>query len=194
MKSPIVRWLLALNILLLCGVLLTFLGQRHRQQQARQAQRMLADKMVQKGLQNDDATPDERAQLDVISQNVVNRRTLTDDQFSFLITELSKPNSKGVATGSHLYAALTLNSIRVPLSASQRAMLSNRLVSLLQAPDPTDGSVFTLTEMHKLEACRLLALFNMREAIPQIVPLLDDPKPQVRNDAKQALKKLGYSV
>ena len=73
-------------------------------------------------------------------------------------------------------------------------MLTNRLVPLLQIPDPTNSSVFTLNEMHKLEACRLLALFNIREAIPQLVPLLDDPKPQVRNDAKQALLKLGYST
>lgn len=194
MKSPIVRWLIALNILVLCGVLLAFFVQRHYQQQARQTERIMADRMVQRGLENDDATSAERAQLDVISHNVVKRRTLTDDQFSFLITQLSKANSKGVATGSHLYASLTLNSIRVPLSASQRAMLTNRLVPLLQIPDPTNSSVFTLNEMHKLEACRLLALFNIREAIPQLVPLLDDPKPQVRNDAKQALLKLGYST
>lgn len=194
MKSPIVRWLIALNILVLCGVLLAFFVQRHYQQQARQTERIMADRMVQRGLENDDATSAERAQLDVISHNVVKRRTLTDDQFSFLITQLSKANSKEVATGSHLYASLTLNSIRVPLSASQRAMLTNRLVPLLQIPDPTNSSVFTLNEMHKLEACRLLALFNIREAIPQLVPLLDDPKPQVRNDAKQALLKLGYST
>lgn len=108
MKSPIVRWLIALNILVLCGVLLAFFGQWHRQQQARQAQRMLADKMVQRSLQNDDATPAERAQLKVINESVVEGRPLTDDQFSFLMTQASKQNSKGTATVSQMTAAAIL--------------------------------------------------------------------------------------
>ena len=159
---------------------------------------MLADKMVQRGQQNDDATPEERARLNVINESVVEGQPLTDDQFSFLMTQASKQNSKGTATVSQMTATAILEimhyKMKAPLSASRRAMLTNRLVSLLQIPDPTDGSVFTPTELRKLEACHLLAQFDIREAIPQIVPLLDDPKPQVRLNAKQALKKMGYST
>jgi hypothetical protein len=193
MKSPLVRWLLALNILILCGVLFAFFGQRHRHQQA---QRTLADKMVQKGWQG--VAPTERAQLDGINESVVKGRSLTDDQFSFLMTEASSLDTKKTATVCQMTADAILEimhyKMKAPLSASQKAMFSNRLVSLLQVPDPTDNSVFTMTEMHKLEACHLLALYDVREAIPQIVPLLDDPKAKVRNDAKQALKQLGYST
>ena len=196
MKSPIVRWLLALNILVLCGVLFAFFVQRHHQEQARQTQRLLADKMVQKGWQN--VAPAERAQLDEIQESVNKGRALTDDQFSFLMTEASNSDTKRAATVSQMTADAILEimhyKMKAPLSASQRAMFSNCLVSLLQVPDPTDNSVFTLTEMHKLEACHLLALYDVREAVPQIVPLLDDPKAKVRNDAKQALKKLGYNA
>lgn len=191
MKSPIVRWLITLNILVLCGVTLAFFVQQHRQQKT---QRMLADKIVQQGLQHDDATPDERAQLDVICKSVQKRQALTDDQFSFLLTETSKPNSKGAATASHIYAVMIFDLMKAPLLASQKTILCNRLVPLLQIPDPTVSSGITLTQMHKMEACQLLAHFGVREAIPQIVPLLDDPKPQVRVDAKRALKKLGYNA
>lgn len=198
MKSPLVRWLLALNALVLCGVLLASFVQRHHQQQAQQTRRLLADKMVQRSLKNDDATPIESAQLGVIGKSVDEGRALTDDQFSFLMAQASKPNSKEISTLSQMTALAILElmhyKMKAPLPASQQAMFSNRLVSLLQVPDPTDSSVFTLTEMHKLEACHLLALYDVREAIPQIVPLLDDPKARVRNDAKQALKKLGYST
>lgn len=198
MKSPIVRWLTALNVIVLCGVLLAFFVQRHHQQQAQQTRRLLADKMVQRSLKNDDATPTERAQLDVVGKSVDEGRTLTDDQFSLLMAQATKPNSKGISTLSQMTSLAILEfmhyKMKEPLPASQQAMFSDRLVSLLQVPDPTDNSVFTLTEMHKLEACHLLALYNVREAIPQIVPLLDDPKPKVRLDAKRALKQLGYSI
>ncbi len=196
MKSPLVRWLLALNILVLCGVLLAFFSQKHHQQQAQQALRARADRVVQAAWKDDDATLDERARLHVISESIQREQPLTDGQLSLLLTEMSKPNERGSLSVSSLSAAMGLEAmhyrVKAPLSPSQRAIFSNRLVSLLQVPDATDNSVFTLTEMHKLQACHLLALYDVREAIPQIVPLLDDPKAKVRNDAKQALMKLGY--
>lgn len=196
MKSPIVRWLIALNSLVLCALLFAFLGQRHHQQQARQTERVKADRMVQRGWQS--VAPSEHAQLNAIQESVNKGQTLTDDQFSFLMTEASDPDTKRAIGVGHLSAVMALElmhyKMKEPLPASQKAMFSSRLVPLLQVPDPTDNSVFTVAEMHKLEACHLLALYDVREAIPQIVPLLDDPKAKVRNDAKQALKKLGYST
>ncbi len=194
MKSPLVRWLIALNLLVLCGALVAFFGQQHHQQQVQQARQAQINQMVRAGWKNDDATPGEQARLQTASQAVQTEGRLTDDQFSFLLTQVSKPNTKGVASGSHLAAVMTLDNIKAPLPASQKAILYNRLLPLLQIPDPTVGSGITLTQMHKLEACDLLAKFDVREAVPQIVPLLDDPKPQVRINAKRTLKKLGYST
>jgi len=41
-------------------------------------------------------------------------------------------------------------------------------------------------------ALRTLAGLSAKEAIPFILPLLNDPKPEVREDAKTILKKWGY--
>jgi len=41
-------------------------------------------------------------------------------------------------------------------------------------------------------AVRSMAHLEAKEAIPQILPLLNDPHPEVRKDAKEALEKLGY--
>ena len=191
MKSPTVRWLTALNILVLCGLLFAFFGQRHQQQQAL---RVEVDQMARSAWVNDDATQDEQTRLKDISESVQKGQALTDDQFSLLLKETSKPNKEGLANVSHLTAVLCLGTMKTPLPPSQRAILYNRLVPLLAIPDPTVTSGITLTQMHKLEACDLLARFDVREAIPQIVPLLDDPKPQVQVVAKRALKKLGYST
>ncbi len=84
--------------------------------------------------------------------------------------------------------------IKRPLPQSQKVIVYQRLVPVLTTPDAAISSESTLTQMHKSDACDLLAQFDVRDAVPQIVPLLDDPNPQVRNDAKAALKKLGYNT
>jgi len=43
-------------------------------------------------------------------------------------------------------------------------------------------------------AVTALARLNARETVFQILPLLNDPKPEVREDARKALEKLGYQV
>lgn len=194
MKSPIVRWLIALNILVLSSVLFALFNQRHHQHQAQQAFRTRADRMAQAAWKSDDATSDERARLHIISESVQRRQALTDDQISLLLTEISKPNARGVANVSHLTAMMCLDAMRTPLSSSQRSLLYTRLVPLLAIPDPTVSSGITLTQMHKMEACDMLAHFGVREAIPQIVPLLNDPKQQVQVVAKRALKNLEHST
>jgi len=194
MKASVIRWLAVFNILVLCCGILAFFMQRHRQQQAHQAQQTLTDRIVQEGIKNDDATPDQRAQLDEISKNVRQGQAPTDDQFSFLLMEVGKQNDRGIGTASHLYATMILDHIKAPLPTSQKVVLYNRMTPLLQIKDPTVSSGITLAQMHKLEACDLLARYDVRAAIPQIVPLLDDPKPQIRVNAKRALKRLGYSI
>jgi len=39
-----------------------------------------------------------------------------------------------------------------------------------------------------------MAWLGVKEAIPQILPLLNDPQPEVREAAKWTLQKLGYQV
>lgn len=43
-------------------------------------------------------------------------------------------------------------------------------------------------------ALRTLAGLSAKEAVPFILPLLNDPKPEVRKDAIAVLKRLGYRV
>lgn len=43
-------------------------------------------------------------------------------------------------------------------------------------------------------AMRVLATQGAKECIPQILPLLNDPQPEVREEAKKTLQKLGYQV
>jgi len=43
-------------------------------------------------------------------------------------------------------------------------------------------------------AIRSIAWLGVKEAIPQILPLLNDPQPEVREAAKWTLQKLGYQV
>lgn len=43
-------------------------------------------------------------------------------------------------------------------------------------------------------ALRTLAGLSAKEAVPSILPLLDDPQPEVREDALAVLKRLGYRV
>lgn len=41
---------------------------------------------------------------------------------------------------------------------------------------------------------KALVRLKKREAVPLIIPLLNDPQPEVRNEVKKALQKLGYQV
>ena len=43
-------------------------------------------------------------------------------------------------------------------------------------------------------ALRVLAAQGAKEHVPQILPLLNDPQPEVREEAKKTLRKLGYQV
>ncbi|MFN3422435.1 MAG: HEAT repeat domain-containing protein, partial [Armatimonadota bacterium] len=43
-------------------------------------------------------------------------------------------------------------------------------------------------------ALRTLAGLSAKEAIPFILPLLNDPQPEVRKDAIAVLKKFGYRM
>ncbi len=194
MKNPVVRWLAALNILILCGVAV-FVGCRHYQQQHQQQNnRAEADALVREVEKNDKTPLAERAQLREISNEVGTKRLVTDRHFAFLLAELNKPCPKGDATFDHLAVILIMKLIKQPLPPSQKAILYQELAPVLAQPDLTASSGITMTQMRELEACDLLAKFDVREAAPQILPLLNDPKPQIRNNAKRALKKLGYSV
>ncbi len=46
----------------------------------------------------------------------------------------------------------------------------------------------------RVYALRLLARQNAKEAVSHILPLLNDPRPEVRQEAKKTLQKLGYQV
>jgi hypothetical protein len=43
-------------------------------------------------------------------------------------------------------------------------------------------------------ALRVLAAQQAKECVPQILPLLNDPQPETREQAKKTLRKLGYKV
>jgi len=43
-------------------------------------------------------------------------------------------------------------------------------------------------------ALRVLAAQQAKEFVPQILPLLNDPQPEVRQEAKKTLQQLGYKV
>jgi len=43
-------------------------------------------------------------------------------------------------------------------------------------------------------ALRVLAAQGAKEHVPQILPLLNDPQPEVREEVKKTLRKLGYQV
>ncbi len=194
MKNPIIRILLAINALALCGLLI-FNVQRHSHLQMRKQQEQAnADAMVRKADQNDKTPAPEKARLRQISDQIQTNKSVTNDQLAFLLDEAIKPNASGEATVSDLTANISTAYLRRPLPQSQKALLYQKLVPVLAIPDATVSSGITLTQMHKTDACDLLARFDVREAVPQIVPLLDDPNPLVRNYAKAALKKLGYNT
>ncbi len=194
MKNPIVRWLATLNILILCCLFVFFVSRFHQKQHQQENKRAEADALVREVEKNDKTPEAEKMQLQTISDEVRMRRVVTDDHFAFLLAEMNKPSPQGDATLDHLEVILIMKSIRQPLPVSQKAILYQELTSVLAQPDLTASSGITMTQMRELEACDLLARFDVREAAPQILPLLNDPKPQIRNDAKRALKKLGYNV
>ncbi len=194
MKSPILRILLIINALALCGLLISFV-QRHSQQQARQQQeRASVDAMVRKADKQDKTPAPEKVRLRLISNQVQTNKSVTNDQLAFLLDEAVKPNASGEATVSDLTANISMAYLRRPLPQSQKVLLYQKLVPVLAIRDGTVSSGITLTQMHKTDACDLLAQFDIRQAVPQIMPLLDDPNPMVRYYAKSALKKLGYKA
>lgn len=194
MKSPIVRWLLVLNSLMLCSLLIFLAIRFHEKQNSQLAESAKANAMVREAEKNDTTSEFEKKQLQQISDGVQAKKEVTDSQLAFLLNEMNKPNPKGVATVSSLTASISLFYLKRPLSASQKAILYQQLTPALIVQDATPGSGITLTQMQKLDACDLLARFDVQEATPQILPLLNDPKPQIRANAKRALKKLGYST
>ncbi len=194
MKNPIVRWLSVLNILILCGLSVFLVSRFHQKQHQQENKRAEADALVREVEKNDKTPQAETMQLQAISDEIGANRPITDNQFAFLLTELNKPCPQGYGTVSHLFATTTLNHVEQPLSPTRKAILYQELTPVLAQPDLTASSGITMTQMRELEACDLLAKFDVREATPQILPLLNDPKPQIRNDAKRALKKLGYNV
>lgn len=48
--------------------------------------------------------------------------------------------------------------------------------------------------LYRLYALYVLAMLKCREAIPEMLPLLQDPDPRVRETARRALQELGYKV
>lgn len=194
MKNGIVKWLIALNVLVLCG-LLVFLVQKHKHQvNLREAQRSEAMAVVREVQKRDTSSQSDKDHLQQIADDVAEKKPLTDDKLQFLLTEMNKPSPQGIATLSSMTAILTIESIETPLSSDQKTILYKCLTPVLAVPDATAGSGISLTQMQKLNACDVLAMYDIRAAVPQIVPLLDDSKPQIRSEAKQALKKLGYNV
>ena len=194
MKNGMIKWLIALNVLVLCG-LLVFLVQKHKHQvELKEAQRSEAMAVVREAQKRDTSSQPEKERLQEISDDVAGKRPLTDEQQQFLLAEMNKPSPQGIATVSSMTAILTVESIKTPVSLNQKAILYQQLTPILAVQDTTVSSGLTLTQMQKLNACDLLAQFDVREAVPQILPLLNDPKPQIRNDAKRALKKLGYNA
>ncbi len=84
-----------------------------------------------------------------------------------------------------------------------RFLRSNALFTLSLSPDPQQRKEAIRLAIERLkdpawivrsEAIYVLAKLRVKEAVPHILPLLNDPKPEVREDARKALQRLGYRV
>lgn len=189
-KNTLIQWLLMVNILIGCGGLIYYFSHAHQKHQHLITQN---DKMEQQVLQHDAISRDDWRRLEVITNAADNKQQLTDDQFLFLISEKTKTYHGKTSSLGSITADTDLYRIKT-LSLSQQDILYRVLVPAVLAQDSPHAFGMTDVQFNKLTSCDLLARFNIRKAVPVILPLLDDPNPQTRNVAKRDLQKLGYSV
>ncbi len=194
MKLSFVQWLLVLNLFMLCG-LAVFFTQKHHQRLVRQESEQVRTESIIREAEKNDTTPEaEKIRLRQIANALPVKRTVTNDDLAFLLAEMNKHNGQKSTDINSLTASLSMFYLKRPLPHAQKAILYEHLTPMLAAQDHTAGSGITNAQLQELEACDLVARFDVRQATPQILPLLNDPKPQIRNVARRTLKKLGYNV
>ncbi len=86
---------------------------------------------------------------------------------------------------------------------SERVLRGEALYVLALSPDPKQQAEAVRFAIERLKdpawfvrsnALYVLTKLRVKEAVPHILPLLNDPKPEVREDARKALQRLGYRV
>lgn len=191
MKKPLVPWLLALAVAALCVVTTSYVHW-HQAQQAKQQRRAEADKIVAVAWKNDSLPQSERPRLDRINDAVLAKQPITDDDLRFLLGLLTQTYNGRLSQIGRLTAAWSLQTVGT-LSPSQKQIVQEALVPQL-APDSAFRGGPTDVQLSRVIACDILAGQSIRGAVPNMLPLLDDPNLHTRAVAKRDLRKLGYAV
>ena len=190
MKSPLVKILIVLNLLFL-GIYL--LNHSHKKTENNSLQS--ASALYEKTNKSDPIPKDDFVKLADVSGRLDKNNSLSDDDLRFVLQQMSKRYEGKISGTNTLFMALMLKKLRP--TEEQKPILLQGLKPILAAKDtiptakdknPATKNTNLLFEPQiKAIACLTLGGNGVKEAIPYILPLLDDPSPKVRQAAKRSL-------
>lgn len=186
MKSTLIRWLIVLNLLGLCLYGLSYLYKRTViAKETHDREKSLTARIAKV----DTISTDDFSRLRSIAKNATGNSTLSNSDLTFVLSQFAKKHSGKNSATAILYSVLILKNTDIS-SDSQKQTVYSLLTPLLSSKVRKDIFV----DANKSAACYVLARFGIKESIPQILPLLNDPSKKVQTSAKKALAKLGYSA
>ena len=183
-KTKVIFFLIILNVFLVGGWLCKSYIDNYR---ARTESVRLAEGDAKVAEQQGEMSRNEYMELTSIRFDVSDKKSLSDEQINWLCSlsrqSLSKSDNASLVRRGDV--ALTIRAIK--------SFNNNQKLQIIRlASDMVDNPENKGDDSDKIFALQMLAALKDKEAIPAILPLLDDQRRDVQQAVKYALKASGY--